>query len=141
MHAGDALSVCFNTVAVLFLLEVDNITFDAALSERLRSVVEEMGHVELSEAQTATLARTKPVHIVLIVATVLGAVAIGGSSGDAGWQAGFSFPFLAFGLGDAVEVFDGGRSGAEVCKKVTKTTLAMLLGFVGFTALNIIGVQ
>ena len=141
MHAGDALSVCFNTVAVLFLLEVDNITFDAALSERLRSVVEEMGHVELSEAQTTALARTKPVHIVLIVATVLGAVAIGGQHGGQGWLAGFTFPFLAFGLGDAVEVFDGGRSGAEVCKRVTKTVGAMLLGFAGFTALNVIGVQ
>ena len=66
--------MCFNTVAVLFLLEVDNITFHAALCERLRARVEEQGHVQLSDAQADALARTKPVHIVLIMVAWLGAL-------------------------------------------------------------------
>ena len=64
--AGDALRVCFNTVAILFLMDIDNQTFDFALPEAVRSLVEESGHVELSGAQAAGLARTKPIHIFLI---------------------------------------------------------------------------
>ena len=38
---GDALSVCFNTVAILFLAEVDNVIFQVALPEEVRARVEE----------------------------------------------------------------------------------------------------
>ena len=34
---GDAVSVCFNTVAILFLCGIDNIAFEVGLSERLRA--------------------------------------------------------------------------------------------------------
>ena len=75
--AGDALSVCFNTVAVLFILDVDNLTFEFLLSEKLRSAVEKRGQIELDDAQAASLARTKLVHSVLIMVEVIGGVALG----------------------------------------------------------------
>ena len=133
--AGDALRVCFNTVAILFLMDIDNQTFDFALPEAVRSLVEESGHVELSDAQAAGLARTKPIHIFLIVAAVLGAVAVGAYGVHA---AAFIFSFLAFGLAGATEAFGAGRSGAEVCKEIAKTAGAALLGMVGFFVLLVL---
>ena len=50
---GDALSVCLNTVAILFLCDIDTITFDLALGERVRARVEDAGHVELDDAEAA----------------------------------------------------------------------------------------
>ena len=40
---GDALSVCLNTVAILFLCDIDNIFFDLVLGERVRARVENAG--------------------------------------------------------------------------------------------------
>ena len=136
--AGDALRVCFNTVAILFLMDIDNQTFDFALPEAVRSLVEESGHVELSDAQAAGLARTKPIHIFLIVATVLGSVAVGGAYGEAGFLAALFFPSLAFFLAGAAEAFGAGRSGVEVCKEIAKTAGAALLGGVGCAVLAVL---
>ena len=134
------MSVCFHTVAVLFLLEVDNITFHAALREQLRSRVEEQGHVTLSDAQADALARTKPVHIVLIMAAVLGAVAIWAATGE--FRASAIFPsFLAFFLARAAEAFGGGRGGAGAARGVTKTAGAMVLGVVAWIVLSLIHVS
>ena len=121
----------------LIFLSTDNQTFDFALPEAVRSLAEESGHVELSDAQAAGLARTKPIHIFLIVATVLGAVALG-ADGRAGVVAALIFPFLAFFLAGAAEAFGAGRSGAEVCKEIAKTAGAALLGFSGFVVLTML---
>ena len=39
-NGGDALSICFNTVAILFLAEVDNVCFSVMLPERTRARIE-----------------------------------------------------------------------------------------------------
>ena len=126
-------------MAILFLMDVDNQTFDFALPEAVRSLVEESGHVELSDAQAAGLARTKPIHICLIVATVLGGVAMGayGMVGSLAAAAIF-FSFIAFGLAGAAEAFGAGRSGVEVCKEIAKTAAAALLGLVGWLVLTVL---
>eukprot|EP01043_Picozoa_sp_COSAG02_P070465 COSAG02_NODE_12489_length_1537_cov_2.862309_2_plen_235_part_01 len=93
---ADALTVCMNTVALMFLMDVDNLTFEWMLPETLRTKVEEEGHIELDAIQTRTLARTKPVHAALIIGTVLVSVKIGGDTGDK--RAAEILPFLAFGL-------------------------------------------
>ena len=59
IKGGDALSVCFNTVAVLFTLEIDNLAFKMLISERIRAYVEAAGHVELTEAQREALYRSE----------------------------------------------------------------------------------
>ena len=52
--AGDALHVCLNVVAVLFLCEVDNAMYMVALNERVRARVEDAGGAPklLSTART-----------------------------------------------------------------------------------------
>ena len=128
--AGDSLSVCFNTVAILFLLDVDNMTFDYALPEKLRAVVEEFGHVELNQVQADALARTKQVHIVLVVVAVCGVVALGGFHGRAAQTGNLAVAVIAFFVGKVVEAFDGERSATEIAKEVAKTAGAAAVGFI-----------
>ena len=127
LHAGDALSICFNTVAILFLADIDNALFATMLPERLRVRIEEVGHVELGDAEAAALARTKPIHTALILVTVLGSVAIGGVDGDG---AAVVFTALTFWVGGVAEAFGAGRSVCDVCKRIGWATGASLLGFV-----------
>ena len=101
LKGGDALSVCLNTVAILFMCDVDNIAFDLALGERVRARVEDAGRVELDDAEATALARTKAVHVALIVLAVLGAVFLGQGRPEAT----IFLPLRACGLG-------GGAAGA-----------------------------
>jgi hypothetical protein len=129
LKGGDALSVCLNTIAILFMCDIDNIFFDLALGERVRARVEDAGRVELDDAEASALARTKAVHVALIVLAVLGAV----WSGNV-WVA-IGLPFLAFLLGGVAEAFVPGASAAQTCNRVFKVLGAWLLGWVGFFVL------
>ena len=84
------------------------------LGERVRARLEDVGHVELYDAEATALARTKVVHVALLVLAVLGAVWSGDSS------VASSLPFLAFLLGGVVEAFVLGASGVETAKRVGK---------------------
>lgn len=127
---GDALSVCLNTVAILFLCDIDNITFNLALGERVRARVEDAGHVELDDAEAAALARTKAAHVVLIVAFMLAAVWVQHSYGR-------GLPLLALPLGGVVEAFVPGGSAAETAKRGVEALGTWLLGCVAIACLFI----
>merc|ERR1712118_330245 len=58
---GDVLRVCFNTVAILFLCEIDNGAYKLGLSKRVRRRMEAAARVELDEDAEATLVRAKAV--------------------------------------------------------------------------------
>ena len=61
LKGGDALSVCFNTIAMLFLCEIDNLLYAFLLPERERARVEVEGRVELGESEVVALMRSKVV--------------------------------------------------------------------------------
>ena len=65
--AADAVNVCFNSIAILFLLEVDNLAYATILGERSRARVEEAGRVELGDEDVAALTRSKAIHVCGIV--------------------------------------------------------------------------
>lgn len=75
-RGSDSLSVCFNTLAILFIMQLDNDFYACALAEQTRAEVEEHGRVEMDTTSAAgrrelqLLALTKNVHIALIMATV-----------------------------------------------------------------------
>ena len=117
---------------VIFLCDIDNIVFDLALGERVRARVEDAGHVELEDAEASALARTKAVHVALIVLGMLGGV----WSGTV--EAAFFLPFLAFLLGGVAEAFVPGASAAETAKRAGKVLGAWLLGMVGFVFLVVL---
>eukprot|EP01047_Picozoa_sp_COSAG01_P015682 COSAG01_NODE_789_length_13572_cov_322.875158_1_plen_158_part_10 len=107
---GDALSVCFNTVAVLFLCEIDNLLYAIVLPERERARVEVEGRVELGESEAVVLMRSKAVHVVLVVVVVPCAVLVapgvvwwaGGGGSDSscsGWRVSPKLCWVAQALG------------------------------------------
>jgi hypothetical protein len=160
VKGGDALSVCFNTIAILFLTEVictkfththsncempnpnlchaygpvpqiDNAAYAVGLSERVRTRVEEFGRVELRDTEAAALVRSKTVHVMLVVVTVPAAV----WSEDFGWAQAL-VPFLVFWLGGVAEaVATPGAGAAEKVTGVGKATAAAALGVVCFTGM------
>jgi hypothetical protein len=73
-RGGDALNLCLNAVAVLFVCEVDNLSFSIGLGERMRSRVEAAGRIELTDAEAALLARSNAVHVLLVMVGMAGAL-------------------------------------------------------------------
>ena len=75
---GDALSVCFNTIAVLFMCEIDNLCYQFGLGERIRARVEDKGRMALSPEEAEAMSQTKTVHIMMIVCSILFSVYMAG---------------------------------------------------------------
>eukprot|EP01052_Picozoa_sp_SAG31_P026195 SAG31_NODE_2356_length_5874_cov_17.280000_7_plen_170_part_00 len=71
---GPPCQVCFNTVAVLFLLDIDNAAYMFLLDERTRARVERSGRVMLADDEAQALSASKMVHWFAITFAVLGAV-------------------------------------------------------------------
>jgi hypothetical protein len=65
--------------------QIDNVAYAVALSERVRTRVEQFGRVELRDTEAAALVQSKALHVVLIVAVVPLGV----------WVNGSVFPFFA----------------------------------------------
>jgi hypothetical protein len=119
----------FNTVAILFITEVDDISFTIGLSERVRSRVESSGRVDLSADQAARLVQTKTVHTVLW--TLIIALTILQGNGM------FGLPLLGTLLGGWAEVVC--RTDLEKCSsrgmEMAKVLCRWLLGVVFFVVL------
>eukprot|EP01043_Picozoa_sp_COSAG02_P050279 COSAG02_NODE_5151_length_4588_cov_2.905324_3_plen_106_part_00 len=67
--------------AILFMCEIDNFCYAVGLSERVRSRVESLGHIELSTEDAATLVRMKATHLTVLPCSVVGGVMLAGSDG------------------------------------------------------------
>eukprot|EP01052_Picozoa_sp_SAG31_P031188 SAG31_NODE_3279_length_4470_cov_48.789293_4_plen_147_part_00 len=137
---GDALNVCFNTVAVLFLCEIDNLAYAVFLPERLHARVETDGRVELGEAEALSLARSKAVHMMVLVAMVPCGVALAGVGDSSGSSMGVGLflPLVALWLAGVAKAVLGAASASEACKEVGKVTGSWLLGLVGNLLLGMI---
>jgi hypothetical protein len=75
LKGGDSLSICFNTVAIIFLMEIDNITYHVGLGELQKARVESVGRVVLSDAEAKNLAWLKVMYVPVTVVSVLSSVA------------------------------------------------------------------
>jgi hypothetical protein len=138
-RGGDALQICFNTVAILFMTEIDNICYSFALGERVRARVEEAGHVELTTREAKALMRMKVVHVATIVATCLAAVRLAGSSLSANIGNNPAILFmiavvlvpLGYMFASIAEAYGSGWSSGEVAKHCCKMFgLRLLSGLV-----------
>lgn len=74
---GDALSICLNTIAVLFLFDVDNMAFAYLIDEKLRHKIELDGRVELEDDDTRRLHCIRYAYAILISPAVICSV-VGG---------------------------------------------------------------
>ena len=70
-QGGSALDICFNTIAIMFITEVDNMTFMFGLAEKQKERVDAYGHVQLREDEARQLARTKVLCVAATVAATL----------------------------------------------------------------------
>ena len=71
MRGGDALTLALNAVAVLFLLELDNIFYAIALGERVRARVETVGRVNLAPREAQSLVVSKVAHCTIVAGSFL----------------------------------------------------------------------
>ena len=73
---GRVKYVCLNTVAVLFILEVDNLAFLHGLGERTRMEAEQYSHAgaRVTEDDLRTMGIVKSICVVLIPCSVFGGV-------------------------------------------------------------------
>ena len=113
-----------NTVALLFLTEIDNLAYALGLSEQARKRMEVKGRVELGEEATALLLRSKIAHMVAIVAGI-GWLVVSRNIDDIVW---YVFSWLA-GLVASIR-----PSPRETAKRMTTATVACVAGF----ALNVV---
>ena len=116
------------------MCEIDNITYEILLGEKVRSRAEASGmRVEIGDAEAVSLARTKAVHVALIT------VAVPAIVWTADIFAAFILAFPIFWLAGAVEAVgdavSGGGGAASACKGLGKVTVAALLGGFWFYAL------
>jgi positive regulator of sigma E activity len=135
---GDALSVCLNTVAILFMCDIDNICFNLALGERVRARVEDVGRVELGAAEASALARTTLVHVVLLVLSVCTLVLF---PKEMAANAAVVCTMLVFPLGGVVDAFVQGASAAETAKRLGKVLRAWLLGLCVYLVLAMVTID
>lgn len=84
---GDALSVCLNTIAVLFLYDIDNIAFAQLLPERLRSRIERDGRLQLEDRDIVGMQVLRRTYLPMIA----GGVVLGVIVAAAEWNLATSY--------------------------------------------------
>jgi hypothetical protein len=131
-RAADSLSICFNTVAVLFLCEVDNAAYLFLLGERTRMRVEQRARIKLTDEEAATLARSKFVYMCNITVCIIVAVALAGYVRADPFFWAISASYVAFMFGG---IFDDGLSPTKLAANLGHTVLGMVL-FMGVTGLG-----
>jgi hypothetical protein len=66
MVASDVTSICFNTIAILFLAEVDDVAYKFGLNEKVRARVEKNGRIMLTEEEESKLKLLRVCHLPLV---------------------------------------------------------------------------
>ena len=101
---GEALSIVFNTVAVLFMCEIDNLAYFVGLVESVRARVEHAGRCDLTPMQAKDLWFSKAVHLLSIPVTLVAPLPFI-ATGDQGLYAiGMAIPFFGYLFAGVLEV-------------------------------------
>jgi len=123
MQGADALSVCFNTVAVLFLCEIDTVIY-AGLPRRFKARMESVGRVVLSDEEADGVVKSQAVHVCAFVCMLLLTVTTRCGS----IPLGLLIPTMAFFIGGAFEGFQNAASPAQGLCSAAKAFGLSLLG-------------
>ena len=75
------MDVAFNSIAILFIMDVDNLSYQFLLGERAKERVDAMGHVNLNRDQARALSLTKVLCSVVAIVGTLYMVTNGASVG------------------------------------------------------------
>jgi hypothetical protein len=123
MQGADALSVCFNTVAVLFLCEIDSVIY-AGLPRRFKARMESVGRHQLSDEEADAMVNSQAVHVCAFVCTLL--LTVTTRMGSAPLM--LLTPTSAFFIGGAFEGFQNAASPAQGLCSAAKAFGLSLLG-------------
>ena len=124
---ADALSICLNAVALLFLAEIDNALYHFGLSASVRVRVERAARLELTEEQSNSINRSSQAHLLLVVLVVLGTVQFGGKMPAGYWTGVLAFPpRIAFLVGGLYTCVVAGVTGTRSPKKVAQETASVI---------------
>merc|ERR1712050_8977 len=78
-RGGDSLSICSNTIALVFIIDCDDYLYAYGLPHRMRNIVEEFGRAEIDSQKAHLLAWVGPAHV--LVALIVSPLAV--------WMAGY----------------------------------------------------
>jgi len=150
LKGGDALNVCMNTVAVMFLTEVDEGLYAFGLSSAERSMVEDGGRTTVSCPEQKTLRSSKWTHALLIMVSILSPVIIGPPSAGSGISESTSLlilmlqAFVVFWMGGLAEATvansAAGGTAAQTALAIARKTAASMAGVVMFLVLYAVAV-
>jgi hypothetical protein len=124
-QGADALSVCFNTVAVLFICEIDTVIY-AGLPRRFKARMESVGRVVLTDEEADAMVNSQAVHVCAFVCMVLLTVTTRLVSAPLFMLA----PTSAFFIGAAFEGFQNATSPAQGLCTAAKAFGLSLLGLI-----------
>ena len=147
-QGGDALTVCFNAVALLFLADIDNYTYGFEITDDLRMRLETEGRTRMGELDANAAANSQIMHVVSVVLSLFAGVMLRTrmSTEDAGvsqaaynaWFAhavlGLSMPWWGLMFARIVEVMsaDADISTSSKMKSIASVVGASLVGFLAF---------
>ena len=87
------MAVAFNSIAILFIMDVDNLSYQYGLGEQAKERVDAMGYVNLNREQARALSLTKVMCAVVAVVGTIYMVTNGASVGAMLSGAGMAFFF------------------------------------------------
>jgi hypothetical protein len=71
VQGSSGVSICLNSVGVLFVLEMDNLAYHYGIPEHDREVMEATGTVHMSHSDNSSLVRMKNAHLVSVPAGIV----------------------------------------------------------------------
>jgi hypothetical protein len=133
---GGAMNVCFSTIALLFVAEIDNLAFHIGMPEQTRAYIEVAGRVRLSELQATELWWSKKVFATMMPIALIAPlpwVAHATKGGVAfGWICA-AVVYIGIGLVEELGGPDDGTTGNNnVVGRVARTLGKVLLGLICF---------
>ena len=132
-HRGStSIEICFNGMAIIFLLEIDNAIYLHWVSHSVRVVLNQDEKARMGEPETRLLGDVKRAHAVLAAVAIFGGSVLTRMLGrSAGWwieTIAHGVAFVAFLLGAVLEVSVGGKT--VVAQLVSVAVGLVCLGFI-----------
>ena len=135
LHGGTALQICLNSVAVVFLVELDNMAFTYMLNEDLRKEAEEFAHTPVTASDRKVIDAMKWYYCSTIPFFIVGGVYLGTSPTDMGLVYYLSSGLL-FGVGSIVQSVYVAKSTGKFNFKAACRSLGYCIGGWLFSMIN-----
>eukprot|EP01048_Picozoa_sp_COSAG05_P007034 COSAG05_NODE_482_length_9373_cov_198.471318_2_plen_372_part_00 len=129
-RGGDSLSVLVHSVAILFILEIDNLAYSLGLAEFARAQMEKEGRVQLAQTEADGLAWSKMAHV-FMVGVMLPFTVVNAADGESGSQI-LMIPLCGFVAVGIMEALVPQRAAAEIAVIAVASILKGVLAVVAY---------